>query len=142
MPKNTKERKALVEAKEAAEQRLADASDDVADAQAEVRNAEQRLKDAYSAMRAAGDSLYEYDMAAKAKAPLRVTLIRYLHMASMRSGAHFMWSETKKRLAFHELEALGFVKIGQVSMGSPKQVTITDLGRAKLREEKARAKQR
>lgn len=67
MPKNTKERAALVKAREDAEQLVEDARDAVADAMAEVRNAEQRLADALITRGDAVNRVREYDEKAEAK---------------------------------------------------------------------------
>ena len=67
MPKNTKERAALVKAREDAEKALEEARDAVADAMAEVRNAEQRLADALITRGDAVNRVREYDEKAEAK---------------------------------------------------------------------------
>lgn len=67
MPKNTKERAALVKAEQDAEQLVEDARDAVADAMAEVRNAEQRLADALITRGDAVNRVREYDEKAEAK---------------------------------------------------------------------------
>lgn len=140
MPKNTKERAALVKAREDAEQLVEDARDAVADALAEVRNAQQRLNDAWTVRNDAVAKIRDYDLAAKAKAPLGATLLKYLHMISKKGGLQYRWTEEQKRKAVQELHDLGFAQIGELVTFGVREVLITDLGRAKLCEEKARVK--
>ena len=133
MPKNTKERAALVKAEQDAEKALEEA-------RAAVLAAEEVVKEANTARWQAHNKVKEHDLAAKRDGPLNRTMLLHLEEASKPGGFEVYWVNRRAWQASFDLYEMGLVS---QTGNRPMVIKATDAGRAKLDEakpKKARAK--
>lgn len=128
MPKNTKERAALVKAREDAEKALEEA-------RAAVLAAEEVVKEANTARWQAHNKVKEHDLAAKRDGPLSKTMIGLLEEASRPVGLSTYGVHGRIRKAAFELLDRGFV-VKDLPLTAVFKAT--DAGRAKLDEAKSK----
>lgn len=133
MPKNTKERAALVKAEQDAEKALEEAKAAAFEAETAVQVATTARWDAHRRIK-------DYDLVAKRNGPLNKTMLLHLEEASKPGGFEVYWVNRRAWQASFDLYEMGLVsKTGN----RPMVIKATDAGRAKLDEakpKKARAK--